>query len=101
MGFAGIQLGFEKGILEPHKRKSDLQKEAQQKQATIQNEAVAAAQSQRRTSAVNKRKANQQSPNVAALLASAIAGGAGGVNSTVLTQLGGSRTGLGGGQPRG
>ena len=66
------------------------------KQEQAQRTALAEAGSQQRAAGVAKRKANQRSPNISALLSSAIAAGAGGVNSTLLHGLGGNPTGLGG-----
>jgi len=87
-------------LVKPGRDAGRFQKEALGKQRLAQRQAESQARSQQRTSSEQRRKANAKSPNVAALLSSAIAAGTGGVSSTLLSNLsgglGGSRTTLGG-----
>ena len=70
------------------------QKKALAQQNTAQQEAVAASLSTERKSEVAQNQANQQTPNVAAILARAQAMGNAGLSSTMLTGPTGVTSGL-------
>ena len=93
--FAQIDPGTRIGgnlLVRPQVEKQQIQKQQQVSQDQAQRKTVAKAQSQRRSSAEQTRKANAKEPNIAALLSAAAAGGNAGLNSTL---LGGSRNKLG------
>ena len=89
--------GF-KLFVHPQEKRSRLQKEALGQQQQAEKTALAEAGAQQRTNEEQERKANARTPNIAALLSSAIASGAGGAASTILTGLGGTPKRLGGGR---
>lgn len=82
---AGAAVGSTAFGIYQGKKQDDIQQQSLKEQNTAQQEAIANSLSTERKSEVAQNQANQQTPNVAAILSRAAAMGNAGISSTMLT----------------